>query len=462
VPGYLPRAAEARGPEPPKRFQDWKMTKHRVCTFAALAALVAAPAAAQVPVTPRALGMGNAYVAAARGEEALWLNPANLGLPGTSHWSFGIPTISAGADILGLGVGDIKDVIQYDEQSDQRKQELLDKVPAGGTELRGDVRIPLVAAQIRHFAAGVSYNTVGSHTLDKDFLDLLFFGFQPQPGRYNIIPSETVGFRATYYDFALAYGRRVPLPTPGPLSVGATVHYYKGSSVVRSGVSAVDTARNALGIPTDLRVTYSGVQDHGGSGFGVDLGAAFQPVPALTLSASVSNVVNTFNWGSDRRLKSVTLTSADYRSGDIQTILDRFDASETAYNDASATVIQRGMAAALETATDLPRVARVGAAFTPRTGTLLSAAYQGNVETTRVGGVWDQSLGVGVQQKVAFAAVRVGLASNLDSGTLLSGGLSLGPIHFGVAKVSDSLGSADRSGWIATFGLATASHTTMP
>ena len=438
------------------------MTRHHVCTFAALAAFTAVPAAAQVPVTPRALGMGNAYVAAARGEEALWLNPANLGLPHSSHWSFGIPTISAGADLLGLGVGDISDVVQYDEQSDQRKQELLDKVPASGTELRADVRIPLIAAQIRHFAAGVSYNTVGSHTLDKDFLDLLFFGFQPQPGRYNILPNETVGFRATYYDFALAYGARVPLPLPGPLSVGATVHYYKGSSVVRSGVSAVDTVRNGLGIPTDIRVTYSGVQDHGGSGFGVDVGAAFQPIPALTLSASVSNAINTFEWGSDRRLKQVALTSADYENGDIQAILDRFDDSETAYNDAGATVIQQGMARALDTNTDLPRVARVGAALTPRPGTLVSAAFQGNIESTRVGGVWDQSLGVGVQQKLAFASLRAGLSSNLDSGTLLSGGLSLGPIHFGLAHISDSLGSADRSGWIATFGLATASPQTLP
>src|SRR5215213_3666848 len=151
------------------------MTLHRVCTLAALAALAAAPAAAQLPVVPKALGMGNAYVAAARGEEALWLNPGNLGLPDTPHWSFGIPTISVGADVLGLGVGDIRDVIEYRKQSDARKQELLDQVPALGTELRGDIRAPLVAAQVRHFAAGLSYNTIGSHSLDRDFGDLLFF-----------------------------------------------------------------------------------------------------------------------------------------------------------------------------------------------------------------------------------------------------------------------------------------------
>ncbi|MFL5384229.1 MAG: DUF5723 family protein [Longimicrobiaceae bacterium] len=438
------------------------MTRHRVCTLAALAALAAAPAAAQVPLVPRALGMGNAYVAAARGEEALWQNPANLGLPGSPRWSFGIPTLSAGADVLGLGVGDLSDVIEYRKQSDARKQELLNQIPATGTGLAGDIRAPLVAAQVRNFAVGFSWNTVGGHSLDRDFVDLLFFGFQAQPGRYNITPAETQGFRATYWDFAAAYGRRLPLPLPGPLSVGATVHFYKGSGVVQSGVSAVDTVRNALGIPTDVRVTYSGVKDEGGSGFGVDLGAAYRPLPMLTLSASVSNVLNTFEWGGDRTLKTATLTSADYRSGDLQDVLDRYDASEAPYNAAAATATQRGMADNLAVATDLPSVLRAGAALQPRTGTLVSAAFQTDLNDTRLGGAWDESLGIGVQQKIAFVSARVGLSSNLDSGTLLTGGLSLGPIHLGVAKFNDSFNGADRSGWIATFGLSTASPQTMP
>jgi hypothetical protein len=438
------------------------MTIHRVCTLAALAALAAAPAAAQVPVVPKALGMGNAYVAAARGEEALWLDPGNLGLPGTPHWSFGIPTLSVGADVLGLGTGDIRDVIEYRKQSDARKQALLDKVPAFGTELRGDIRVPLVAAQVRHFAVGLAYNTIGSHSLDRDFGDLLFFGFQPQPGRYDITPAETRGFRATYWDVAAAYGRRLPLPLPGPLSVGATVHYYRGSGVTLSGVSAVDTVRNGFGVPTDIRVTYSGVTDKGGSGFGLDLGAAYRPIPGLTLSASVSNALSTFDWGGDRRIKTATLTSADYEHGDLQGVLDRYDASEAAYVEASANAEERNMALNLGLGNDLPRVVRAGAALEPRTGTLVSAAYQDNLNTTRVGGVWDRSLGIGVQQRLAFLAARVGVSSNLDSGTLLTGGLSLGPLHLGIARVSDSLNGADRSGWIGTLGLSTASRTTMP
>jgi hypothetical protein len=439
------------------------MKRNGVRTLAALAALAASPAAAQVPLTPRALGLGNGYVAAARGAESLWQNPANLGLPGTSHWSFNVPAFAVGADILGLGIGDVRDLVDYNNQDDARKQEILANIPTTGTDVRAEVRVPLISAQIRHFAVGVSYNTMGSHTLQKDFVDLLLFGFQPQPGRYSINPQLTQGFRASYVDVAAAYGRRIPVSLTGALSAGATVHYYRGSGIVRTGIVRVDTLRNGLGIPTDLRVTYAGVKDRGGSGFGVDLGAAFQPVPNLTFSASVSNVLNTFSWGGRRTVNSVALTSADYDNGDIQPIIDRYDASEADYQEGSASLAVQGLAQELGEGTDLPRTLRAGAAFEPRPGTLLSAGYSDDLRSSRVSGLWSQSLGVGVQQRLAFLSARVGLATNLESGTLLSGGLSLGPLHLGVARLGDgSVQGFERKGWIATFGLGTASQSRMP
>ena len=440
-----------------------QMNTRSVAGACALAVLAAAPAAGQVPLTPRALGMGNAYVAAARGSESLWQNPANLALPGTAHWSFNIPTLSLGADVLGLDLGDVVDLAQYDQQTDERKQEILAAVPAGGTEVRADVRLPFAAGQIRHFAAGFAFHTVASLTVDRDFVDLLLFGFQAQPGRYNITPQETQGFRASFWDFAGAYGRRLPLPGPGALTVGATAHVYLGTALLRSGIVRVDTVRNTVGIPTDLQVTYAGVKDRGGSGVGLDLGAAWQPVPALTLSASVGNVLNTFHFGGGRSLKQVTLTSADYRSGDLQGVVDRYDASEAEYQEATASANVRALAGDLGVDADLPRMLRAGAAFEPRAGTLVSAAYQGALGDSRVTGLWDRNLGIGVQQRLAFVSARLGASTNLDSGTMLSGGLSIGPLQLGLAHVTDgSPADADRSGWIATLGFGTRSQTRMP
>lgn len=423
---------------------------------AALALGAAAPAAAQVPLTPRALGMGGAYVAAARGQESLFLNPANIALPNTPHWSFGIPALGVGADVLGLSVGDVRDLVHYDKLSDAERQDILNNIPGTGTEVRADIRAPLVAAQIRHFALGVSYNTLGSHTLGREFVDLLINGFQPQPGRYDINPAETQGFRATYWDFAGAYAHRF-----GAVSVGATGHYYLGRGLSRAGIVDVDTVYTAL-IPSDIRVTYQGVRSTGGNGFGLDLGAAAQPVPGLTVSASVSNVLNTFEWSSDLEQDSVILSRSDYESGDIGNILDRFDANASAYNEAAAPAALRALAADLGRDTDLPRTLRAGASYQAATNTTVSAAYQTNLDSTRVGGVWQKSLGLGVQQRLAFLALRAGVSTNLDSGMLLSGGASLGPLHFGIAHVSDgSVQGFDRTGWIATFGLGTSSQSTM-
>jgi hypothetical protein len=314
-------------------------------------------------------------------------------------------------------------------------------------------------------AVGVSYNTLGNHTLQKDFVDLLLFGFQPlQRGIPSIQPLQTQGFRASYVDVAAAYGRRVPLTgIAGALTAGATVHWYRGSGITRTGIVDVDTVRNGVGVPTDIQVTYAGVKDKGGSGLGLDLGAAFQPMPNATFSASVTNVVNSFDFGGERTLKTVTLTSADYNNGDVQNVLDRFDESETAYNEAGASAAVRALATDLGQGAELARTLRLGAAYEPRPGTLLSAGYTDNLGTTRVGGLWEQSLGAGVQQRLAFLSARVGLASNFDSGMLLSGGLSLGPLHLGVAHLTDgSVDGFDRSGWVATVGLGTASRTRMP
>lgn len=436
------------------------MHRYRVGSLVGLAAFAVAPAAAQVPLTPRALGMGNAYVAAARGEEALWENPANLGLPGSPHWSFGIPTISAGGNVLGLSIGDIRDVIDYQKQTDERKQAILDQIPASGTELRAQVSAPLFAAQIRHLSFGFSYNTLGSHTLQKDFLDLLMFGVRRNPATYSLVPSETQGIRATYWDFAAGYGHRVPLPTPGALTVGATVHYYRGAGIVRAGITGVDV--NSLACPTDVCVTYSGVRDKGGNGFGVDLGAAFQPMPMLTLSASVSNAASSFKWGGDRTVKTVTLNRNDYQNGSISEVEGRYDQSETPYSAAGQPAAVQALAADLGVNVDLPRTLRLGAALAPRTGTTISAAYQDDLNTSRTGGLWDRSLGIGVQQRLSILAARVGVSSDLSNATLLSGGLSLGPIHLGIARTTDtSVANYTRSGWIATFGLATSSQSTM-
>jgi hypothetical protein len=427
---------------------------------AAALSLAAAPAAAQVPLTPRALGMGGAYIGVARGQEALWLNPANLGLPNSPHWSAGIPTLSVGLGTRGIEPGDLADLLQYNELSDAERDALLDEIPAGGTGVDADVRAPLVALQVRRFAFGLSYQTVGSHTINKSIVDLVLNGFD-RDKTYTI--QNTDGARAAFWDIAGAYGRRV-----GPVSVGATAHWYIPRELVRSALVDVDTTFSVISgftVPTDIQVTYAGIRSEGGSGFGLDLGVAAEPIPGLTLSAAVANAINTVQWNDDLALRTVTLDRNDYENGDPEQIWSEYEDSEREYNrvadgadpwdrlaDSVLAVRDQG----------LPAVLRAGAAYRVGTGTTLAAGFQTELNDSPASGLWDQQISLGVQQRIPIVTLRAGFATDMEDGTLLSGGLSLGPIQLGIAKITTGSGDDERSGWIATFGLGGRSDTSMP
>jgi hypothetical protein len=312
----------------PMRTNRWMMA-------GAAAVLAVAPVAAQVPGTPRALGMGGAYVGVARGVESLFQNPANLALPGSPHWSAAFPTLSAGLGTRGISLGQAVDLAEWGDLDDAEREAIFADVPAGGTGLDVDVRAPVAALQMRRFAASVSYGTIGSHTVNKSIVDLLFNGFD-QDKTYTI--DDTEGFRASFWDIAAAYDESAALP----------------------GTRA-------------LASTLRGERDAG-----------------------------------------------------------------------------------------LPMTLRAGAAYQLRSRTTLAAAYQKELdEDTPFGGLWDQQLSVGVQQRVWILGLRAGLATDLGDGNLFSGGLSVGPVHLGVAHVATGSGDDERSGWIATFGLGGQSDTKM-
>lgn len=429
--------------------------RRSIAAATALAALIALPAAAQVSLTPRALGMGGAYVAAARGQESLFQNPANLGLPGSPHWSSGVGTLVAGATVRGLSVSELADLVQYNDRSASEREALLAAIPAEGTGVDVEVRAPLFALQMRRFAVGVGYGVAGSHTVNRSVADLVLNGYQP--GRtYSI--ENTTGFRASYWDFALAYGNRV-----GPVALGATARYVKAGDLVRSGLVDVDTVFTGP-LPTDLRVTYAGVRSSGGGGFGLDVGAAMQPIPGLTLGASIENLLNTVEWNGDVELRTVTLDADDYENGDPQEILDRYKQSGRPFDDAGSDprTLALGRQLAADRGAGLPALLRLGAAYSTGTGTMVAAAYHEQLETSAFSGLWTRQASLGIQQRIPLVTLRAGVASDFGEGSMLSGGLSLGPLQLGVARVTRGSDGDRREGWIATVGLAGRSDSTMP
>jgi hypothetical protein len=361
--------------------------------------------------------------------------------------------------VLGFSLKDLKDVKNYDQVSPARAAELLGQIP-NGTDVEAELRVPLASVSIGHTAVGVAYAFAGNHTIGHDIVDLFLNGYQN--GRTNYAVGDTHGRRASYIDIAAGHGRSV-----GPLSLGVTGHYFIGRSLSSARLSdptyCATASSTPVGtvcvpatntVPQDVNVTYENVRSTGGHGFGVDLGAAFQPIPALTLSAAVDNAFTSMSWDKSLRSRRIVLNRNDFENGDFAQISNRYDDTETDYNAATASTLQKSLAAGLFDGSDFSRVIRVGGAFAAPTGTTIAAEYGNRTDDSRLQGFWKQSFSVGVQQKLPVVTLSVGAAKNDASGSLLSAGLVLGPLKVGIGRLNNgSVNGVDRKGWVASFGV---------
>lgn len=402
---------------------------------------------AQVPLSPRALGVGGAYIGVARGNDAVFQNPANLALPGGPRWSLALPQLAIGGTLLGPNVRDLPELLNFDEADESRRSELLATIPQSGTEFQYDLRFPAVTWSMGPFGLGVSYGSVGQHTVGRDLVELVFEGYEE--GRTDYRVGNTRGSRATFIDFAGAYGRRF-----GPLSVGVTGHYVRGGSIVQSRLFEPRIDVEARSIEID----YLTVIGKGGSGYGVDVGAAFQPTPAFTLSGVVANAYRRMTWSDDLVLRSLTLDRNDIdNSSAVWDFIERYESSDTPIDPSSTSLAVFETMQGLYDEAYFPTVAHVGAAWSGTSGTDVSASYRTNLTEGRLGERWGSAVSFGIQQKLAFLGVRAGFGTDLDGRSITSGGFSLGPLHVSAAKLDDGeLEGAIRSGWIGSFGVSVA------
>lgn len=414
-------------------------------TLAALS--LAFPLSAQVPLTARSLGMGGAYLAVARGQDAVFLNPANLALAGNPPRSFGAFQLAFGASLLGPTRADLWDALEYDNVSDERAREILSRLSNGYAETEMDLRLPIVAYQRGGFGWGLAYGLVNRTSVGHDLLELLFFGYEPERVDYSVGRTGSSG--AAFFDLAFAYGRRV-----GPLTAGVTAHLLRGTSMHQARVfEPIYSSNGGPDIELDVVSTSRG----GGFGGGLDVGIAYQPARFFTLSAALHNAVGAVGWGSGRSYKAITFNEDDLPGSTATGILLDFNESSSELAcpaPVSDRQRQRAcrLARELDDGVQLPRTAQLGAALTLPTRTDVAASFRTDLTGAALGSWWDTMASVGVQQKLWGLGFRAGYATNLQQGSdaarLWSGGFSLGPLHLGYGRVA-----AERVGYIGSIGL---------
>jgi hypothetical protein len=355
-------------------------------------------AVAQIPSSPRELGMGGAYLAVARGHDAVFLAPGNFGLPDAPRWSFGFPQAAVGGTLLGLRFADLPDLGDFDHLSAARQDELLSAIPAGGTEGRFHLRAPLATFSSGGMALGVAFNSAGRHTLSRDLTELLVEGYQE--GRTDYSVGDTFGERATYWDFAAGYGR-----TYGSLALGATTHYVRGRNLVRSRLFEPRVDLEAH----DVQVDFVGVLARGGSGFAVDLGAAYASSRTVTFSAALSNAFSRMTWSDELRARTLTLDRDLLENATARDVLNRYEASEEPLEGGVPLRVYE-TAEGLYDEAYFPAVVRFGVGWQPGSRTHVAADLHRKLSSGRLGDPWDRRLAIGVQQSLWIIGLRAGYA----------------------------------------------------
>ena len=258
---------------------------------------------------PRAMALGGAYTAMARGPEAVAWNPANLGLRNSPRFKWQL----LGAGFTFATENNAFSVQTYNDNfttgdflDDADKADLLADVPGSGLKfnvdlepmlalgipLNGGVAFPLPWGLRGAVTTGLAFGLEGE--APKDMFELMLFGneFERQ---YDIAGWDGSAWGLGSLNFAAARPWMPTLLAPylDEFSVGATIEFLGGSY---AEVQRSDGGFLARREGTDTEA-YAITRVGGGTGFGLDFGVAgVTKDRKTTISMGMLNLLDTISW----------------------------------------------------------------------------------------------------------------------------------------------------------------------
>lgn len=427
----------------------------------ALLAITPAALAAQLPdPATRALGMGGAYTALARGYEAVAWNPGLLAARGRPGFSLSLPRVAFefGSNTYGLS-----DLRRYADEplTDADKQTLLDMVDTSLT-MRAIAGVTPFALQIGPF--GLSMGTTGDMTggFGRDAVELALFGNASRSGPGEFFTAAG-SFARGWAASTLAASFAMPIPlSMGRLSVGVTGKRIWGHGLAYGTELSSSFAVNpAFDVQAAGHVIYTEVGDDfnfegfdvlggdatNGSGFGVDLGGVLDLTGArngLRIGVALVNVIGTMNWDESRlRYDRFLFQVAQDASGNVTDTLihDSLRTEAQINSDPTARALRDSL---LEHA-GFSKLIRAGVALR------LGGFTLGADAQLRLSEGLDrqpaQLVAVGAEYVLlGILPLRAGLATDFSDAFTISGGtgLHLGPVKLDIG--ASNTGGSDRPG----------------
>ena len=259
---------------------------------------------------PRAMALGGAYTAMARGPEAVAWNPANLGLRTSPRfkWQLLGGGVTFATENNAFSVQTYNDNFTSGDFLDAAdKADLLADVPGSGLKfnvdlkpmlalgipLNGGVAFPLPWGLHGAVTTGLAFGLEGE--APKDMFELMLFGneFERQ---YDIAGWDGSAWGLGSLNFAAArpWMPKLLAPYLDEFSVGATIEFLGGSYAEVQRSNGGFLARRE---GTDM-AAYAITRVGGGTGFGLDFGVAgVTKDRKTTVSMGMLNLLDTISWG---------------------------------------------------------------------------------------------------------------------------------------------------------------------
>jgi hypothetical protein len=383
--------------------------------------------------------MAGAYAGLARGVEAAAWNPALLGLTEQPRLSISLPTLDASATMLGPNLLDMYDVMRKGPNlTDRDRQDLLAAIPGSGLELRGNARGSWAGFATGNLAFGFSTTGMVSGNFGKEFVDLLLYVRQYEDIDYSRLGDYRVGNTIArgigYSTISAAYGRSLDLALlPFPLSIGVGARYIHGHELQRGRIfePTVDLAAQ------DIEISALALRSRGGKGYALDLGLAAEPIPGLTLSLALENLVQRMTWDKELELRGQSFSGKELSEMDFGDLLDRFEPRPFDPNSAELGAYE--LARGFFHQSFFPRIIRAGVGYQSRlTGTRFGATFSTTQGDGDLHTGWPRYAALGAEQQLpilSFLTVRGGYATSLAGASALTGGLGIGmgPVNLNTA-----------------------------
>jgi len=378
-------------------------------------------AAAQVPnASAAATGLSGAYIARARGYDAVAWNPANLGMPGNPSFSFSALALSASSGLDPISLSDVAPFSGKVLPSAQREEWLQAITVKGGENGRVDGGLTAIALSAGPLAFSVSGTIAGSTKLSPDAFEALMFGNAGRTGTPKdlTLAGSTVHMGA-FTTGAVSYGIGGGKEGGHHFALGVTGKYVLGNAVAIAQDQGSTAGANSVTV--NFPAVYSRPDSDvvAGSGIGMDVGLAWSG-DRLRFGAAVQNVINTFAWD-ESKLRSKTALALFDAGTDTMSFV------ETPYAAAPASL--RGLVAADK----FKPVVSAGIAYELGSHATFSADGRQQVGDGIAIGPKTQVAG-GLELRVIPLLRLRGGGAYLTGGWGVSGGasLALGPVDIGV------------------------------